>query len=75
MAHEAIDSLLESARGGVWFLPKPVEPRAVQAAAKRAGFAYFHVDGKNISRKEQLLNHVATALHFPNDFGHNWDAL
>ena len=27
------------------------------------------------TRKEQLLNHVATALHFPKDFGHNWDAL
>jgi RNAse (barnase) inhibitor barstar len=22
-----------------------------------------------------LLNHVATALRFPKDFGHNWDAL
>jgi RNAse (barnase) inhibitor barstar len=75
MAHEGIESLLESARGGVWFLPKPVEPRALQAAAKRAGFAYFHVDGKNISRKEQLLNHFSTALHFPDHFGGNWDAL
>ncbi len=75
MAVAAIEALLESAQGGVWFVAKPVEPRAVQSAAKRAGFAYFHVDGKNIARKEQLLNHFSTALRFPDHFGNNWDAL
>jgi RNAse (barnase) inhibitor barstar len=71
----AIESLLEDARGGVWFLPRPLDAKALQAAAKRAGYAFFHLDGKSISRKEQLLNHVATVLRFPNHFGHNWDAL
>ena len=75
MPLEAIQSLLEDARGGVWFLPKPLEPKSLQAAAKRAGYAFFHLDGKNIERKEQLLNHVATVLRFPNHFGQNWDAL
>lgn len=75
MALEALQSLLEDERGGVFFLPGHVAPAAVQAVAKRAGFAYFHVEGKNIAKKEQLLNHVATALHFPGHFGHNWDAL
>ncbi len=75
MANEALESLLESNRGGVWFLPTPLDPKALQSAAKRAGFAFFHVDGKNIGRKEQFLNHVAIALHFPKDFGHNWDAF
>ncbi len=75
MPLEALESLLEANKGGVWFLPSHVEPRSVQAGAKRAGFAFFHVEGKNITRKEQLLIHVATALHFPQDFGHNWDAL
>ena len=75
MPLEAIQSLLEDARGGVWFLPRPLEAKSLQAAAKRAGYAFFHLDGKNIERKEQLLNHVATALHFPNHFGQNWDAL
>jgi RNAse (barnase) inhibitor barstar len=75
MPLEAIQSLLEDARGGVWFLPRPLEAKSLQAAAKRAGYAFFHIDGKNIERKEQLLNHVATALHFPNHFGQNWDAL
>jgi RNAse (barnase) inhibitor barstar len=75
MPHEALESLIEANKGGVWYLPKPVEPKALQALAKGAGYAFFHIDGKNITRKEQLLNHVATALHFPKSFGHNWDAL
>jgi len=75
MPLEAIQSLLEDARGGVWFLPRPLEAKSLQAAAKRAGYAFFHLDGKNIERKEQLLNHVATVLQFPNHSGSNWDAL
>ena len=75
MAVEALETLLEDGRGGVWYLPSRIEPKSVQAAAKRAGFAAFVIDGKNIARKEQLLNHAATAMHFPKSFGHNWDAL
>ena len=75
MAVEALESLLEEARGGVWYLPSRIEPKAVTAAAKRAGFAAFVVDGKKIERKEQLLNHLSVTLRFPKDFGHNWDAL
>ena len=75
MPLEALEALLEENRGGVYFLPNRVEPRSVQAVAKRAGYAFFHIEGKNITRKEQLLNHVATVLQFPNHFGQNWDAL
>jgi RNAse (barnase) inhibitor barstar len=75
MSLEAVDTLLEDSRGGVYYVPGNVAAREVQSAAKRARMAYFHIDGKNITRKEQLLNAVATALHFPADFGHNWDAL
>ena len=75
MPLEALEGLLESNRGGVWFLPNRADPKAVQSVAKRSGYAFFHIDGKNIARKEQLLNHAATALHFPDHFGHNWDAL
>jgi len=74
MALEALDTILDANKGGVWFVPG-AEARSVQASAKKAGFAYFHVDGKNITKKEQLLNAVAMALHFPKSFGHNWDAL
>lgn len=75
MPVNALESILEQNRGGVWFLPAHKEARALQKLAKEAGFAFFHVDGKSIARKEQLLNHMSTALHFPKEFGHNWDAL
>ncbi len=70
-----LQGLLDEKRGGVWFVPSHLAPKAVHAAAKRAGYAFFHIDGSNIARKEQLLNHVATTLRFPEPFGHNWDAL
>ena len=75
MPNAALASLLEEDRGGVFFLPGNVAPKAVQQTAKNAGFAFFHIEGKNISRKEQLLNHAATVMHFPAHFGDNWDAL
>jgi len=75
MAIEALESLLEGNHGGVWFLPGEVQPKSVQAAAKKAGFAYFHLEGRHIARKDQLLSHVASVLRFPNHFGDNWDAL
>ncbi len=74
MSHEALETILEANKGGVWFVPA-AETRGVAAVAKKAGFAYFHIDGKTINRKEQFLNNVATALHFPKSFGHNWDAF
>ncbi len=75
MPLEALDDLLADETGGVFFLPRHASPAEVKAAARRAKFAFFHVEGKNIARKEQLLNHVATALRFPDHFGGNWDAL
>ena len=75
MAAQPLASLFEKNHGGVWFMPTHVEAKSVQSAAKRAGYAFFHLEGKNIGRKEQLLKHVAMALDFPSDFGHNWDAL
>jgi RNAse (barnase) inhibitor barstar len=75
MALEALESLMEENRGGVYFVPGNPDAKSLKKAAKTAGYAFFHIDGKNIARKEQLLNHAATAMHFPDNFGHNWDAL
>ncbi len=72
--NNAIASVLEAHKGGVWFLPGG-EARALQSAAKKAGYTFVHIDGSKIERKEQLLNHLATALRLPKTFGHNWDAL
>jgi RNAse (barnase) inhibitor barstar len=75
MAPPALASLLEANHGGVWFMSGHVDPKSMQSAAKTAGYAFFHLEGRHIARKEQLLKHVAMTLDFPADFGHNWDAL
>ena len=70
-----IESILEERRGGIWHIVAHKEPRALQKLAKSHGYAFFHVEGRDIGRKEQLLKHMANAMHFPKEFGHNWDAL
>jgi RNAse (barnase) inhibitor barstar len=75
MAIQALDELMEANRGGVFFVPQHLAVKDVQSAAKKSGFAFFHIEGKAISRKEQLLNHAATAMHFPDYDGGNWDAF
>ena len=72
--NNAIASIVENGKGGIWFVPG-AETRSVQSAAKKAGYTFFHIDGKSIERKEQFMNAVATALRLPKSFGLNWDAL
>ena len=73
--NNAIASILEARKGGIWFLPANVDSRTVHSTAKKAGYTLFHIDGKSIERKEQLMNNLATTLRLPKTFGHNWDAL
>lgn len=75
MPLEALEDLLQDERGGVFYLPRHATPAAVQSVARRAKFAFFHVEGKGAARKEQWLAHVATAMRFPDYFDRNWDAL
>lgn len=70
-----LQGLLRDKRGGVWFVPSHLDPKALHATAEHAGYAFFHIEGRNIGRKEQLLNHFANTLNFPSHFGQNWDAL
>ena len=71
----ALESVLEKKKGGLYFLPPAADAKAVRKAATAAGFDFFHIEGRNIARKEQLMNAMATALDLPPHFGHNWDAL
>ena len=50
MPLDALNYLLEDEMGGVFFLPRHATPREVQAVAKRAKFAFFHIEGRNIGR-------------------------
>jgi hypothetical protein len=45
------------------------------SAAEAAGFALFDADLKGVKGKQNLLNTLAVAAHFPPEFGANWDAL
>lgn len=69
-----LQSRIAANQGGVWFVPA-LEAKKIEALAKKAKFAFFHVDGRSVQRKEQLMNAIATALDLPGHFGHNWDAL
>ncbi len=40
-----------------------------------AGWQCAYLDGRIIYDKASLLNRCASALRFPDYFGHNWDAL
>ena len=71
----ALESVLEKRQGGVYWLPTAPEARSVKQAAKALDYDFFHIEGRNIARKEQLMNAAATAMSFPDHFGNNWDAL
>jgi RNAse (barnase) inhibitor barstar len=75
MAQAMIEGLLTREEGGVWFVPGEIDAKAVEASARRKKLAFFHVDGRNVQRKEQLMTALATALRLPAHFGQNWDAL
>jgi RNAse (barnase) inhibitor barstar len=74
MPQAALESRIAMNEGGVWFVPT-VDAKGIAALAKKAKFAFFHIDGRSVQRKEQLMNAMATALDLPEHFGHNWDAL
>lgn len=48
---------------------------ALYEATDEAGFALFEADLKGIKGKKNLLNALALATRFPDEFGANWDAL
>jgi len=66
--------LRHSARAGVHHL-SAADAKAVEAAAAGLGYAVFHVDLDGCADKAALLARIGVALHFPDWFGHNWDAL
>jgi hypothetical protein len=47
---------------------------ALQRHAAGLDFKLFELDGTRMRTKSELMDHLATALGFPGDFGRNWDA-
>ena len=75
MPEAMIEGLLTREEGGVWFIPGEVDAKKAASAARKRKLAFFHVDGRNVQRKEQLMTALQTALRLPAHFGQNWDAL
>jgi hypothetical protein len=48
---------------------------AVLAAARERGFMTIRIDLAGCTDKAALLQRIAEAMHFPDWFGHNWDAF
>ena len=50
-------------------------PDELRTATAHAGFALFEVDMAAVQGKDEFIAAVAQAIHAPEWFGHNWDAL
>lgn len=73
---KSFSALLEDqTRPGVYLLKTMPTVKELEKQAKAKGFLFFHLEGQKIEKKEQFLNHAAMAMHFPEHFGNNWDAL
>ncbi len=60
---------------GVFWLKAHAAVSEIGAAAKARKWAFFHLEGEKIEKKEQFFNHAAVTMKFPGGFGKNWDAF
>ncbi len=60
---------------GVYRLRSAARAKYILASVQPYGWQSAHLVGEQIATKAALLHACATAFHFPNYFGHNWDAL
>ena len=66
--------LRDIARAGVYHTPQQGMGDLI-VAAEASGFSICRIDLAPVRGKAALFERVATALEFPDWFGHNWDAL
>lgn len=67
-----LERLRDASRSGAYRAPQTDE---ILDALRGAGFDLVRIDLGSVSDKEQLLEHLASVLAFPQWFGSNWDAL
>ncbi len=60
---------------GLYRVSSKLDPHAVISALEAHGWRGFHLDGRQITDKQTFLAAMAQAMHFPDYFGANWDAL
>ncbi|MDO5610098.1 MAG: barstar family protein [Pseudomonadota bacterium] len=66
--------LREAAQAGVYRVMRADVP-ALLALADEDGIASHEIDVEGVSGKLELIARIHAALHFPDDWGQNWDAL
>lgn len=72
--HDFTRLLEDVRRSGTYNLPAPGREPIV-SAAQALGFAVVEISLEGVTNKDQFLDRLATAMHFPEWFGGNWDAL
>lgn len=71
-----LKTLLENGQPhGVYWLKSRAAVAELAKLAHEREFAFFHLEGSKIEKKEQFLNHAAIVMKFPSHFGANWDAF
>jgi RNAse (barnase) inhibitor barstar len=76
MSSPELKALMSSERpGGVYWLKSHADVSEVSKLARARKWAFFHLEGEKIEKKEQFLNHAEVAMKFPDHFGGNWDAF
>jgi RNAse (barnase) inhibitor barstar len=66
--------LNDPARGGVFFVTQD-DIATLDKAAGKYPLRTLHIDLHGCTDKASLMRHLNDALHFPESFGDNWDAL
>jgi RNAse (barnase) inhibitor barstar len=73
---EKLDALFSGQRSpGVYRWDAPGSTRALRDEAENHGWRCFYLDGRRIADKKEFIDACARAMHFPDYFGKNWDAL
>jgi RNAse (barnase) inhibitor barstar len=70
-----VPQLLGSAYGGVFRVKCRLDLGRLTGLAKLKGMRVFRADCSAVRSKRALLASIGHALHFPDYFGLNWDAL
>ena len=68
-------AIIAAGRSGVYRLDARIDVSAVDLAAQEKGYYFAHIDGSAARTSRDLLPMISAALHFPDYFGNNWDAL